>query len=237
MPRFFRKYRRTFRRTRRYSRRFIRRTRPGTRRFFRKQRKWAKPEIKYVMVNPASVSAPARGVLPTRPIMPTAIAVGAGQNGRVGQDVKLRKIILNMQMSCADGQGANTNQADCLIRTVMWTPVVSFTDASTYMNSLSITAWQQPLDWNMVKVHRDVTWRVGYWGWIITGGAQNFNVKPVYPSHVQKKFVIPFPRNVKFPPGNNDFDVNKDVLYITVFNPNSVDAVFDYDSKLTYIDP
>lgn len=139
-------------------------------------------------------------------------------------------------MFASDSQSTETNRADTLVRVILWFPTENFTVANAYMTGQAVSDWQAPLDWNAVRVVRDSTWRVGYPGYVITAGTTNLLVPPVYPTWVSKRYVIRWPRTSSGS-STGALDPNKDILYMTILNPNAVDVIFDYNTKLTYIDP
>lgn len=236
MPRFFRKYRRTFRR-RRFSRRAIRRTRPGSKRFFRKQRRWAKPEVKWIVRSSASTPIAANAITNGAAISPNVIPVGPGISERIGNSIKLRKLLFNIQFTTFDDEATDV-RADGVIRVILWTPTQNHTFALDYLQGITIDQWQLPLDWNRVRVHRDLNIRIGFDKYVFTADNTDYLVQTVYPTRVARKFVIPFPRTIAFAGNTGDsLDINKDMMYMTIFNPNTFRVNYDFDSKLTYIDP
>lgn len=238
----------TFRRFR-FKRRFIRRTgrifrkrfaRPGTKRFFMKQRKNAKPEVKWIdfHVNPVTTVA-ANSRLVSLPISPTAVAKTPSTQGIIGSQFKTRKLIVDAYMSLSDNQQVETDRSDNMYRVIFWYPTQNFTFASEYFTNLSLTDWLQKIDWNIVRVVRDFQVRLGYDRYVFTAGNQNVVAPKVYPSVQVKRFVIPWPRTVHVQ--NNSIavplDINKDILYMTVYNVTSLDFNIDIQTKMTFIDP
>lgn len=212
-------------------------TRPGTKRFFRKQRRWSKPEVKYIANASATTVVEAKQISAPIVVMPSTIVGGAGQGQRVGAEIKSRYILHNIYWTTDDSDTTETDQADTTFRVVYWYPTENFVKASDYMNSITIANWQQIIDWNVVRVVRDDFIKISYDRYVITAGQQNVHVAGVHPSVVQRRYRIRWPRSMRPDTTTGILDPNKDILYMTVFNTASFAVAYDYNTKLTYIDP
>ncbi|QBX89319.1 capsid protein [Apis mellifera virus-5] len=222
----------TFRRSR-YIRKF---PRPGSKRFYRRQRKNAKPEIKFFYrthaVNNGNVVA--HDGNSTDILTPSTIPAGADIAQRIGRSVKYRKVIYRFQIFTYDDPNANDDNVDGKIRVLLWYPTRDYTSASTYVNTLPFL--EEP-DWNTIRVVRDTYHQLSYARYLFTAGNLNFNPAPPTPTSIVKKYVVNFPRTVEFVDPAGTTDPNKDRLYCTVYNSTNFALNWTYSAKTTYIDP
>lgn len=242
MAKYFRRrsssrFRRKYSRPSRVYRRL--RTQPGSKRFFKRQRRLAKPEIKWNALSTANTAVPANTISPVITPVRTSFPLGPEQGSRIGSNIKLRKVMINVVISSYEDSTLESNRSDGLIRLVIWYPTRNYTESATYMTTpnLSVNNWQVPFDWNAVRVVRDVTIRIGLPSVTITSGTTILPQVNAYPSRIQKKFMIPWPRSVDFGPTSTILDIDKDIPYMTIINPNTFEVRWDLDSKITYIDP
>lgn len=238
MPKFFRRRsssrfrRRSFRATR-----IRRKPRPGTRRFFRKQRHWTKPEIKYIDRN-IDVTIPGNNSY-VQSLSPLTISVGGGVAGRIGRSVKFRKVISKMRFTTSDDTSLADVRADGAFRIVIWSPRRPFTECQDYF-AFQADLYTRIMDWNMITVHRDQYIRVGYANYTYTASTTNLNSPAVYPTDTAKTWVVPFPRTVDFGAilaSENTVDPNKDILYCSFINESQFRVTVDISTRTTFIDP
>lgn len=238
---YFRKSRyarRSTRIRRKYSRFNRRSRRPGTKRFFRMQRRFAKPEIKWL-----EWSAVDQTIQPafsnTRALLPEAVPVGSGSiNERIGRQIKLRKLLVNFGIRAIRIQTTVENQqqhVEANVRCVVWTPIRPLDEAQAYINArLALDHF----DWNIVRIHRDFWVNVAnsQTFFPIAGSADNL-ISAGQHSTICKKLVIPHPRNLDF--GTSDtIDVDKGQIYMTLYVKAPGCAVsWNFITKCTYIDP
>lgn len=227
--------RRIFRRRRRGFTSYRRRARPGTRRFFRRQRRVSRPEIKFTTYSTATTVVQSLSVSDPINLSPGVLLTGPGVNQKIGKSCKIRKIFGGIQFRSIDGTEA-TVRADGLIRVILWYPTVNLGLSSPYMTNLSISNLMQPLDWTNVRVVRDWLIPLGYENYVFTAANENFNAHNVRASWHARRFVIPWPRTVNDAAGNGLLDVNKEILYMTILNPNTWAINYDFDTKMTFID-
>ncbi|QDJ95240.1 capsid protein [Capybara virus 17_cap1_330] len=233
----------TFRRSRyvRRSTRFRRRSfrrfpRPGTKRFYRRQRRWAKPEVKwtdYTIVG-QTINSATNGNFAA---IQNNIPIGSGPNSRVGSEVKFRKVVFRLRITCTKLTTVPVPyRTDDIVRVLIWSPVRTYEEATGYLNGT--TTLLIP-DWNIIKVHKDMQLKMGSAQYLPLVGNPDQLMQNVYPRTVQRNFVVPFPRTAKFGPTSDSTLVNnKDVLYLYVMNDStSFTLTLDCDTKLTYIDP
>lgn len=236
MAKYFRK-RSRFTRRRYFKASRIRKPRPGTRRFFKKQRKWTKPEIKYIDRN-IDLTVGGNGSI-VQSLSPLTISVGGGVAGRIGRSVKYRKVIAKMRFTTSDDQALADVRADGAFRVVIWSPRRPFTECQDYFN-FQADLFTRIMDFNMITVHRDQYIRVGYQNYTYTAGTTNLNSPAVYPTDVAKTWIVPFPRTVDFGAilaSENTVDPNKDILYVSFINESQFRVTCDISTRTTFIDP
>ena len=237
---YFRKKFRFRRRTSRF-RRYSRKPRVGTRRFFARQRRNPRPEIKwcYQAINNTTLDQNVRSQ--TDRLQPLSINQGTSVNERIGKSIKYRRCIFNMSLNAIFvNQQSGAVNYDTPIRIVVWTPVTTATAALSYINGT--TPFNTPLDietvfdWNIIKVHRDVSFRMGYSGMGIPGGQAGTVETTAAPQFILRKFSIPFPRNVEFSISAL-IDPDRYTMYVTVFKKAATIPInYDLESKTTFID-
>lgn len=228
-------------------RRFVRRStfrrrpfrkfsKPGTKRFYRRQRRNAKPEIKFFYNTQSTATGT---VVPGRGrsidiVSPTAIPSGTEASERVGRQIKYRKIIHTAQYFAFADATVSTNNVDQRFRVIFWYPTRDYNSASTYMISLPFL---EAPDWNTVKVVSDKYYEVSFARYVFTAVNENFNPSPPTQTNIVKKTVFPFPRTVEFIDQIGTVDPNKDRLYCTLINPGTMAINWQWSSKTTFIDP
>lgn len=229
----------TFRR-----RRFVRRstfrrrtykrfTKPGTKRFFRKQRKWSKPEIKW-MTNTVLGTTITPGNYYSQTCLPTTLSTGTtAENARIGRVIKSRKCMATLQMEPIATNPQTGSRPDSNIRIVFWTPVKVASTADSYMSGQTITSI---FDWTVVNVKRDVIVRMSAPNFVIAGaGVVAGNAM----QQVIRRFIIPHPRSIDFnlAADGPQIDANKDQLYMSVYNAGYTNMTLSGFFKTTFIDP
>ncbi|QDJ95236.1 capsid protein [Capybara virus 15_cap1_294] len=238
-------FKRTFRRRRIYRRKTFRKfPRPGTKRFYKRQLKWAKPEIKRLVTR--LIPRLVVNAVYTAAITPLQIVQGTDSGQRVGRSLKYRKVIHRATFQATRNQPATAEtQTDTIVRYVIWSPIRTAQDGIDYLTNTSSTAGdlsvtlRTALDWNIVKVHRDVYFRMGCHSlYHPEPDVPDQLMSTSAPDYLQKNFVIKFPRNVEFPGNAVQVDPNKDVLYIAMYTfSTTVEITHTADSVVTYIDP
>lgn len=217
--------------------RYRRKARPGTKRFFRKQRKWTKPEIKYIDRHiPLEIPFNSSYV---QSLSPLTISVGGGVAGRIGRSVKYRKVITKMRFTTTDDPNANDVRADGALRLIIWSPRRPFSECQDYF-TFANDLYTRIIDWNMMTVHRDNYIRVGYANYAYTASATDLASNAVYPTDTAKTWIVPFPRTVDFGAilaNENTVDPNKDILYCSFINESQFRIQVDISTRTTFIDP
>ena len=235
---YFRK-RRAFRRFSR-RRRIFRKPRVGSKRFFNRQRRSPKVEIKFMQKTDV-YNVPFNFSSSTTRITPLSLGVGSTNNQRIGKMIKYRKLNLNVEVRSYD-QGGNRPvgyHPDWQCRIVIWSPVTQAAQAIAYLDGSTPFTFAQDvtanLDWNIMRVHRDVSFRIGRSSFVATP-SPTF-VIATQPDVVMKKFVIPVPRTVEFPTSDL-IDADRHSFYMTVFktqiNVNPLEV--SYTARTTYIE-
>lgn len=208
------------------------------------RRRAIRPEIKYIDLNLASAQLTA-ATQTTFNITPTVIETGAGNGARIGQEVQFRKVNLRFHIT-AGNQSPNVSEytynPEYYQRIVIWTPRIDYAQSLQYMNTINLYT---VISYQAVTVHKDMMVRLS----LASGQEFNTNGNQIqlgqtglrHEYFFNKTFM--FPRKARFAPtniSNNDLvDVDKDVLYMTLYNdaPNgSTYSVYSFGSRLTYID-
>lgn len=210
----------------RYTRRFKKySTKFSTkRRILRKtlSRRPVKPEVKFVekAVSDTGITSTS---WTTESLSSSSLSQGADVNTRIGNSVRLRYVTARLRYQ----GGIMTPQTSIVFqrptvsfRVLIWTPRVDFTLASAYVSAMGYLSTP---DFNVLTVYRDFYINLAHANAqevIASTGvisAYQTNGQSAYQKNM--KVTIPFPRNAKFVPstitGTNDFDVDKDVLYIS----------------------
>jgi hypothetical protein len=242
---FRRRYKRNYRSRRtgrkRSFRRYTRSTR--SRQIIRRslRRRPVIPEVKFIDL--VQTTTPVPGVTTgTGALSPTQLNQGPGVSNRIGESIKCRKLFVHYQI-----QGPLTNtvtnaQPDGYVRIILWTPRIDYSNAASYINTLS---FRDILDFNVLTIHKDIYLHLGcsYSATYASGSANTTSVPTGSPIATLKHltWTIPFPRNAKFPPAiltsvQNQFDIDKDVMYITHMNNFAFPINFSYTTRLTYVD-
>lgn len=235
MAKYFRK-RSSSRFRKRYSRKTrFRRAKPGTKTFFRKQRKWNKPEIKWITNDLLTEVVPTQGIR-TGQVLPSTIPVGAGVNQRTGNCIKSRKVMVMLEIDGVVPNPQTGNRPDGNVRVIFWTPRRMAAEAIEYMNGRTPISH---LDWNVVRTLRDVWVPYSAPNFILTVAQENFPIAAGGLMERMKRFIIPHPRNMDFGQVGIDqarIDPNRDQLYVTYLNTGSISVSIQGSVKMTYID-
>lgn len=238
---YFRKKYRFRRRSAFRSRRIFKRPRVGTRRFFNRQRRNPRPEIKwcYQAINNTTIDQNKR--TGTDRLQPLSIDQGTAVNQRIGKSIKYRRCIFNISLNAIFvNQTSGAVNYDTPVRIVVWTPVTTATNAIAYITGTTPFTTELDIetvfDWNIIKVHRDVSFRMGYSGMGVPGAQAGTVETTAAPQFIMKRFSIPFPRNVEFSI-NSLIDPDRYTMYVTVFKKAATIPInYDLEAKTTYID-
>lgn len=213
-----------------FKRRFRRARRVG--RMMRRRR--ARPELKYATIDRTDVTLAANS-RETRSVSPIAMVQGTAEGQRIGGSVKFFRITGGLSMRSDVAQPAQPSRPDGILRFLFWTPRIAQAEAQAYMD---LVGFNEPVDYNVATVHKDTVVSIGYPEFQYTGVGLTGTVAGSNPISSFKfwKFTFKFPRTVTFRPGDDDVDINKDVMYITVFNVNTFQVVYNFTFRTTYID-
>lgn len=204
-------------------------------RIFRRalSRRPVRPEVKYINSNTNNALA-TNGIVSIT-ASATSIGSGVGANQKIGQEIRIRRVKVRMQLTNNSGQTGVTApiRHTGKVRFIFWTPRINYEQAAAYMNGISMLSIP---DWNTVTVHVDRTitlapsyldQEVGVNGVISAGGAAPYE-------YIFMK-TFPFPRRAKFGGGLSELHPDKDVLYCTIINGDLATA-YAIVSKTTYVD-
>lgn len=178
------------------------------RRFVRRANK---PELKYVESNFAQNINEATTY--TNALSALTIAQGPGVNQRIGNQLRLIKMNINMYIkdnSFTGGVTAVPAVQSYQIRCVLWTPRVAQATAATYMGNLTLI---RHIDFNVVTVHKDFIFKLSP-PYMQEATGADIAAGPFAFSKTMK-FNVLFPRKVHLAPGENILDIDKDVMYVT----------------------
>lgn len=189
-------------------------------------RRYTPPEIKHVEVTQGAFQTVLQtNNWSTAAISPSQLNQGVDASSVIGQEIKMRYLLINMIWAGALAADTNKANPDSPVRVIFWTPINDYNAASTYIKGLTDT--DTFFDYNQIAIVRDFKMVLGN---ITNAGGSNFS-KMI-------KFKIPWPRNARMrfgATGTAQLDEQKCILFMA-FKSELNDCHYKYTTRMTFTD-